>query len=156
MLSPFTLQSKETNGQQKAQGEIHSRDALTRHLGLQTLLAYLSFFLKQQISSWDVTAMWQNKEASCNLASSITGKAPSRRWFRKAPQQAVRREVGMLCMSRCQCWRWQQGRVVSYGWLKDTPMPAAQLTKVGEGIHLGLTCWEKFISPSPGIGLHLS
>lgn len=97
MLSPFTLQLKETNGQQKAQAEIYSKDALTCHLGLQTLLAYLSFFfLKQQISLLDVTAMWQNKEASCNLASSTTGKAQWRRWFCSAAQQAVPWEVWML------------------------------------------------------------
>lgn len=39
MLGPFKLQPKESNGQQKAQGKIHSEDALTSHLNLQTALA---------------------------------------------------------------------------------------------------------------------
>lgn len=42
MLGPFMLQLKEINGQQKAQREIHSKDALTSCLSLQTLLAYFS------------------------------------------------------------------------------------------------------------------
>jgi len=54
-----------------------------------------------------------------------------------------------------QIWRGEQGSV-SYGWLKDTSMHTDPLTKVGEGIDFGLTSWEKLVSPSPGIVLHLS
>lgn len=44
MLSPFTLQLKEINGQQKAQGEIHPKDALMCPSQFANTAACLSFF----------------------------------------------------------------------------------------------------------------
>lgn len=47
MLSPFMLQLKETNGQQKAQGEIHPKDALmcpSPFANTAACLSFLGFF----------------------------------------------------------------------------------------------------------------
>lgn len=157
MLSPFTLQLKETNGQQKALGEIYSKDALTCHLSLQTLLAYLSFF-----ETTNLLVRWYSNVTE---QRGILQLGKQYHWQSSVkeviPQHATASRVmrgvytPYVSVPGYQCWRREQRRVVSCGWLKDTPMPTALLTKVGEGMHLGLTSWEKLISLS-GIVLHLS
>lgn len=138
MLGPFTLQLKETNGQQKAQGEIYSKDALTCHLGLQTLLAYLSFF--------ETTNLLVRCYSNVTEQRGILQLGKQYHWQSSVKEVILQHTTASCAMGGVdtlyvsvpgyQCWIWEQGGVVAYGWLKDIPMLTAWLTRVGEGTSL--------------------